>query len=61
MQANHRTGRRDTSMKSARERMDMYAAYQEVGSYSAAAQICGTTPKTVEMVEASDANTAAGS
>ena len=28
--------------------MDMYAAYQEVGSYSAAAQICGTTPKTIK-------------
>ena len=27
--------------------MDMYAAYREVGSYRAAAQICGTTPKTV--------------
>ena len=32
--------------------MDMYAAYQEVGSYSAAAQICGTTPKTVKRAVA---------
>ena len=28
--------------------MDMHAAYQEVGSYRAAAEICGTTPKTVK-------------
>ena len=28
--------------------MDMYAAYREVGSYRAAADICGTTPKTVK-------------
>ena len=33
-------------MKSVRERMDMNAAYREVGSYRAAAQLCGTTPKT---------------
>ena len=32
--------------------MDMYAAYREVGSYSAAAQICGTTPKTVKRAVA---------
>jgi transposase len=30
--------------------MDIYAAYQEVGSYRAAAEICGTTPKTVKRV-----------
>src|SRR5674476_1197356 len=35
-------------MKSARERMDMHAAYQEVGSYRAAAEICGTTDKTIK-------------
>ena len=35
-------------MKSVRERMDMHAAYREVGSYRAAAQICGTTAKTVK-------------
>jgi transposase len=28
--------------------MDMHAAYREVGSYRAAAEICGTTPKTVK-------------
>lgn len=35
-------------MKSVRERMDMNAAYREVGSYRAAAQLCGTTAKTVK-------------
>src|ERR1035437_964141 len=38
----------DTSMKSVREHMDMHAAYREVGSYRAAADICGTTAKTVK-------------
>ena len=33
--------------------MDMYAAYQEVGTYRAAAQICGTTDKTVKRAVAS--------
>jgi len=28
--------------------MDMHAAYQEVGSYRAAAKICGTTDKTIK-------------
>jgi hypothetical protein len=28
--------------------MDMYSAYREVGSYRAAADICGTTPKTIK-------------
>ena len=28
--------------------MDMHAAYRETGSYRAAAEICGTTPKTVK-------------
>ena len=28
--------------------MDMHAAYQEVGSYRAAAEICGTTDKTIK-------------
>lgn len=39
-------------MKSARERMDMTAAYREVGSYRGAADICGTTPKTVKRAVA---------
>jgi Mu transposase-like protein/integrase-like protein len=30
--------------------MDVIAAYQQVGSYRGAAQICGTTPKTVKRV-----------
>ena len=41
MQANRRTDRGDASMKSARERMDMHAAYKELGSYRAAAELCG--------------------
>src|SRR3984957_19293028 len=28
--------------------MDMYTAYREVGSYRAAADICGATPKTIK-------------
>jgi hypothetical protein len=32
--------------------MNMHAAYQEVGSYRAAAEICGTTDKTVKRVVA---------
>ena len=28
--------------------MDIHAAYREVGSYRAAATLCGTTPKTVK-------------
>jgi len=35
-------------MKSARERMDMIAAYLDVGSYRGAAAICGTTHRTVK-------------
>ena len=34
-------------MKSVRERMDILAAYLEVGTYRGAAEICGTTAKTV--------------
>ncbi len=39
-------------MKSVRERMDMTAAYREVGTYRGAADICGTTPKTVKRAVA---------
>ena len=35
-------------MKSAREKMDMIAAYLDVGSYRGAAAICGTTHRTVK-------------
>jgi transposase len=37
-------------VKNARERMDILAAYREVGSYRGAAQICGTTHKTVKRI-----------
>ena len=37
-------------MKSARERMDIVNVYAELGSYRAAAAVCGTTHKTVKRV-----------
>jgi hypothetical protein len=37
-------------LKNARERMDILAAYREVGGYRGAAVICGTTHKTVRRV-----------
>src|SRR5512132_3682962 len=45
----HRTAQ-GTPLKSARERMDIVAAYREVGSYRGAAELCGTTPKTVRRI-----------
>jgi hypothetical protein len=41
--------------------MDVIAAYRDVGSYRGAAQICGTTHKTVkQIIEAQEAGQAAG-
>ena len=37
-------------MKSARENMDVIAAYQEVGTYRGAAEICGVNHKTVRRI-----------
>ncbi len=37
-------------MKNARERMDVIAAYRDVGSYRGAAAICNTTHKTVKRI-----------
>jgi transposase len=37
-------------LKNARERMDVIAAYRDVGSYRGAAAICGTTHKTVRRI-----------
>src|SRR5258708_15534067 len=37
-------------MKSARENMDVIAAYQLVGTYRGAAVMCGTTHKTVKRI-----------
>jgi transposase len=45
----HRTAQ-ELPLKSARERMDIISAYRDVGSYRGAAQITGTTPKTVKRV-----------
>ena len=44
-------------MKSVRERMDINAAYREVGSYRGAAQLCGTTPKTVRRAVLAETST----
>src|SRR5258708_9438444 len=45
----HRTAR-ELLLKSARERMDIIAAYREVGTFRGAAEITGTTHKTVRRV-----------
>ncbi len=37
-------------MTSAREQLDILSAYRELGSYRAAAGLCGTTPKTVRRI-----------
>src|SRR5258707_6090108 len=50
---------RGVPLKSAKDRMDIISAYQQVGSFRAAAEMCGTTHKTVKRVvekfEAGDA------
>ena len=50
---------RGVPLKSAKDRMDIISAYQQVGSYRAAAELCGTTHRTVKKVvdkfEAGDA------
>jgi transposase len=48
-------------MKSVRERMDINAVYREVGTYRGAAEICGTTHKTVKRVVLAGAVDPAGS
>lgn len=47
-------------MITAKERMDILSAYREVGSYRAAADICGTTHKTVKRAVLADADADAG-
>ena len=37
-------------LKSARERMDIISAYRQVGTFRGAAELCGTTHKTVKLV-----------
>ena len=37
-------------MKSAKDRMDIISAYQQLGSYRAAADACGTTHRTVKKI-----------
>jgi transposase len=48
----HRITAQGASLKNARERMDVIAAYQQVGSYRGAAEMCGTTHKTVRRIVA---------
>ncbi len=50
VQATPTTTRRMTPLKTAREHMDIIAAYREVGTYRGAAILCGTTHKTVRHV-----------
>lgn len=47
-------------MKNTRERMDIIAAYQQVGSLRGAAGLCGTTHKTVKRVVAAHQAAVAG-
>ncbi|MGH3926565.1 MAG: IS21 family transposase, partial [Pseudonocardiaceae bacterium] len=48
-------------MKNAEERMDVIAAFRDVGSYRGAAAICGTTHKTVRrIIEAHEAAATTG-
>ncbi|HEX5533513.1 MAG TPA: IS21 family transposase [Actinomycetales bacterium] len=48
-------------MKNAKERMDVIAAYRDVGTYRGAAEICGTTHKTVKrIIEAHELLSAGG-
>ena len=41
---------RGVPLKSAKDRMDIISAYQQLGSYRAAAEACGTTHRTVKKV-----------
>src|SRR5713226_9285841 len=45
-----RTGPEDVIVKSPRDRMDILAAFHDLGSYRAAAALCGTTHKTVRRI-----------
>jgi len=45
-----KTGPEDAIVKSPRDRLDILAAYRDLGSYRAAAELCGTTHKTVRRV-----------
>lgn len=41
---------RGVPLKSAKDRMNTISAYQQVGSYRRAAELCGTTHRTVKKV-----------
>jgi transposase len=46
----NRRHHRGVPLKSAKDRMDIISAYQQLGSYRAAAEQCGTTHKTVKRI-----------
>jgi hypothetical protein len=46
----NRRHHRGVPLKCAKDRMDIISAYQQLGSYRAAADVCGTTHKTVKRV-----------
>lgn len=46
----NRRHHRGVPLKSAKDRMDIISAYQQLGSYRAAAEHCGTTHRTVKKV-----------
>ncbi len=48
--ATHLPVRGAALVKSARERLDIVNAYAELGSYRAAAELCGITHKTVRRI-----------
>ena len=50
LRTHHRQTRGTPIVKSARHQLDILSAYRELGSYRAAAGLCGTTPKTVRRV-----------
>jgi hypothetical protein len=45
-----RPRRTHPTLKSTRAQLDIITAYQELGSYRAAAKLCGTTDKTVKQI-----------
>ncbi|WP_408632136.1 helix-turn-helix domain-containing protein [Mycobacterium dioxanotrophicus] len=46
----NRRHHRGVPLKSAKDRMDIISAYQQLGSYRAAAEACGTTHRTVKKI-----------
>ena len=49
VEASHRTAQ-GAPLKNMREELDIITAYERVGTYRGAADICGTTHKTVKRI-----------